>query len=273
MNLSSFPAIKGILFDIEGVLCIGSEAIEGAPETLRRIRAAGYLRRFVTNTSTLSRASLLRKLEHLGFEVSPGEILSAPQAALLHLQRLRNPRCALLLADDVKRDFAEIAAVDIEEADTIVLGDIGEAWSYPLLDRIFNRLMAGATLIAVHRNRFWETGAGLHIDIGGFVAALEYCSGTKAVVMGKPSPDFFRVALRDMGLEPEQAAIVGDDIDADIAGGQNLGLTGILVKTGKYREAHVRSSPVRPDRIIDSISAMNRDRKDLDIQGEPAQGR
>jgi len=248
--------IKGVLFDLDGVLCVGSRTVEGAPEAVRRIRAAGYPLRVVTNTSTQSLASLHGRLAKLGFDIEGAEILSAPQAVLRYLKRHGSPPCALLLAEDVKRDFADIAETDIEQADSIVIGDIGEAWSYSLLNRAFNRLIQGARLIAVHKNRFWQTETGLNMDIGGFVAALEYCSGVEATVMGKPSPDFFRIALQDMGLTAEEAAIVGDDIDADVGGGQKAGLTGILVKTGKYREHYADASSIRPDGIIDSVSEL-----------------
>lgn len=252
----SITGVKGILFDLDGVLCVGSCAIEGASDTIRRIRAAGYPFRVITNTSTQSLASLHEKLRKLGFDIGPTEILSAPQAVLRYLKRCGSPLCALLLAEDVKRDFAGVAEVDIEQAEYIVVGDIGENWSYDLLNRAFNRLMQGAGLVAVHKNRFWQTETGLKMDIGGFVVALEYCSGVEATLMGKPSPDFFQIALQDMGLNAGEAAIVGDDIDSDIGGGQKAGLTGILVKTGKYRDRYVKASSIRPDRVIGSVNEL-----------------
>ncbi|HYE34733.1 TIGR01458 family HAD-type hydrolase [Methylocaldum sp.] len=248
--------IKGILFDLDGVLYVGSRTIEGAPETVRRIRARGYPIRVITNTSTQSLASLHSKLLKLGFGIECAEILSAPQAVLRYLKRCGSPPCTLLLAEDVKSDFADIDEVDIDEAECIVVGDIGEAWTYNLLNRVFDRLIQGAKLIAVHKNRFWQTETGLKMDIGGFVAALEYCSGVRATVMGKPSPDFFRIALQDMGLKAREAAVVGDDIDSDIGGGQKAGLTGILVKTGKYRASYVNASSIHPDKIIDSVNEL-----------------
>ena len=247
------PGVKGILFDLDGVLYVGSQAIEGAAEAVECVKAAGIRYRFVTNTSTLARESLCDKLRALGFAAEVREIFSAPQAALRYLKRRPNSACHLLLAEDARRDFGEVRQVPLNEAECIVLGDIGEAWSYGLLNRLFNRLMAGAQLIVIHKNRFWQTEKGLRMDIGGFVAALEYCSGTTALVMGKPAPEFFRLALEDMGLAAHEVAVVGDDIDADVGGGQAAGLAGILVRTGKYRRDHVEASSVRPDCVIDSI--------------------
>lgn len=250
--MSTFSSIKGILFDLDGVLYTGSKAIEGAVEAIARIRASGIPCRFVTNTSTLCLASLQQKINDLGFAIPADEIISAPQATLLYLQRQHDPVCRLLLADDVKKDFKQFRQSDTA-ADYIVIGDIGNAWSYPLLNEIFNCLMHGAKLIAIHKNRFWQTEQGLQMDIGGFIDGLEYASGAKAMIIGKPSADFFQIALDDMGLQPGEVAIIGDDIDVDVGGGQSAGLKGILVRTGKYRQSYADASAIKPDLTIDSV--------------------
>ena len=94
------------------------------------------------------------------------------------------------------------------------------------------------------------------MDIGGFIDSLEYASGVKAIVIGKPSIHFFQIALDDMGLNANEVIVIGDDIDADIGGGQNAGLKAILVKTGKYRLNYVAASTIQPDLIIDSIKEL-----------------
>lgn len=250
--MNALSDIKGILFDLDGVLYVGSRAIDGAVEAVERIRAGGFACRFITNTSTLSLASLQEKINALGFAVPTAEIISAPQAALLHLKSQPDPVCRLLLADDVKQDFRELRQSD-KEANYIVVGDIGDAWSYRLLNEVFNRLIGGAKLIAIHKNRFWQTESGLQMDIGAFVNALEYASGVRAMIIGKPSADFFQIALDDMGLKPSQTAIIGDDIDTDVGGGQQAGLRGVLVRTGKYRRAYCEASAITPDLIVNSI--------------------
>jgi HAD superfamily hydrolase (TIGR01458 family) len=247
--------IHGILFDLDGVLYVGSTVIEGAIEAINKIRQRGYRCRFITNTSTLSAASLHEKLTGLGFDIGEHEIISAPKAALIYLQQFDDPVCHLLLADGVKQDFSPFRQSD-RKADFVIVGDIGEAWSYQLLNHVFNLLINGAELIAIHKNRFWQTERGLQMDIGGFVSALEYASRKQATIIGKPSPDFFKAALTELKLPPEQTAIVGDDIDSDIGGGQHAGLTGILVKTGKYRQDDADNSSVVPALIIPSIAEL-----------------
>ncbi len=138
----------------------------------------------------------------------------------------------------------------------MVLGDIGDAWDYELLDKLFGYLVDGARLVAMHRNRYWQKAGGLHVDIGLFVAGLEYVADTEAVITGKPANAFFDAALRSMGAGSGETLLVGDDIHSDIGGAQRAGLRGVLVKTGKYREALVRESGIEPDWIIDSIAGL-----------------
>jgi HAD superfamily hydrolase (TIGR01458 family) len=249
------PVIKGLLLDLDGVLYVDGELIPGAAETIAVLRARGLPLRFITNTSTQPPEALQQKLAALGITARTEEIFSAVSATAQYLRGLGRPALHLVMQDAVKPAFADFPQ-DSNEPDYVVLADIGAAWSYELLNRIFNQLMNGSRLICLHRNKYWQTSAGLHIDIGAFVAGLEYVSGTEALVMGKPSPDFFRQAIASLQLEAPQVAVVGDDVEVDIGGGQAVGLYGVLVRTGKYREALVRQSGVKPWQTIESVAAL-----------------
>lgn len=245
--------VRGVLIDLDGVLYIGNQSIPGAAKAVARLQSSNVPCRFITNTSTLSLQALQAKINRLGFNVKREEIISAPQAALLFLHQQENPTCKLLLADEVKADFAHLPQSDTAPR-FVVVGDIGNAWNYALLNEVFNALMRGAKLIALHKNKFWQTEHGLQMDIGAFITGLEYASGTQATIMGKPSADFFRTALASMEVTGQNALIVGDDIDSDIGGGQQAGIKGVLVKTGKYRQSYVDRSDTKPDLVLESIA-------------------
>lgn len=248
--------IRGLLIDLDGVLYVGGAPIAGAVETVRNLPPE-LPRCYLTNTTTKSSASLQKKLLDMGFAVDAKEILSAPEAARVYLENKGRPVCKLVLNDEVLGDFS-----DFEQSDTnaraVVIGDIGNAWTYDLLNGVFRLVMNGADLIALHKNKFWQTEAGLQMDIGVFVAGLEYVAGKTAIIMGKPSPDFFSAALLRIGLKAEEVAMIGDDIDTDIGAAQEQGMTGILVRTGKYREAYVRASKFKPHLTLDSIADLRR---------------
>ena len=244
--------IKGILFDLDGVLYVSNQIIEGAYDTIHFLKKKGIKCRFITNTTTQSITTIYEKLIHMGFSIERGEILSPPFAVALYLRELGKPSCYLLLAEEVKADFFEFTQTD-ENPDVIVLGDIGAAWNYEILNKVFRMMMNGANLIALHKGRFWLTDTGLQMDIGAFVAGLEYVTSKQAIIIGKPSKSFFEIGLKEMNLSSQKVAMVGDDIVSDIGGAQNCGLMGILVKTGKFLDGYFEKSGVNPDLVLNSI--------------------
>jgi ribonucleotide monophosphatase NagD (HAD superfamily) len=94
----------------------------------------------------------------------------------------------------------------------------------------------------------------LSLDAGPFVAALEYGSGKTATLVGKPSPAFFEAAARELGLPPERIAVVGDDLESDVAGARAAGMIGVAVRTGKYRPQDEERAREATDVVLDSIA-------------------
>ncbi len=248
-------AIRGILFDLDGVLYVENQVIEGAVEAIHHVRARGIPYRFVTNTTTKSREALSHKLNTMGLPAQANEILSAPYAARVYL-RQRQPRsCLFVVSDAVLDEFREFAASEIDP-EVVVVGDIGRAWNYDLVNQLFRLIMDGADLVALHKGKYWQTPEGLRVDIGAFVAGLEYVTGVEATITGKPSPAFFQSAIHELGCLSEEIVMVGDDIESDVGGAQRCGLRGFLVRTGKYRQEVVAASSVSPDAILDSIAQL-----------------
>jgi len=145
-------------------------------------------------------------------------------------------------------------AIEHETPEAVLVGDLGEAWTFPVLDRAFRAVLAGAELVAVQKNRYWKTGGRLSLDAGPFIAALEYATGQTAHLIGKPSRELFVTAAAELGLEPERVAMVGDDLEADIAGAKRAGLLAVAVRTGKYRPADEESLTASADNVLDSLA-------------------
>lgn len=255
MKSQFFSNAKGLLIDLDGVVYVGDGAIDGAVETINWLKEKSLACRFLTNTTTRSLASLHSKLTGLGLPIDKQEILSATYAGVLYLRQQGRPSCHLLLTDDPKDDFAEFPQNDINP-NYVVVGDLAKSWSYDVMNRAFNMILGGAKLLALHKGRYWQTEEGLRMDIGAFVAGLEYVTGQEAVVIGKPSPQFFRMALGDMGLTADEVVMIGDDIHNDIGGAQKAGHKAVLVRTGKYRSDLVEQSGIEPDLVIDSIAQL-----------------
>ena len=250
MPLSS---VRVVLIDLDGVLYVEHEPVPGAHEAVERLRDGGRVSRFVTNTTSRSRPATLEKLRRLGFSLDDEELMTPAALAVRHCLAEGRRRVSLLMNDEVKGDFAALQEDD-DEPEAVIVGDLGDDFAYPVLNRAFRHVMAGAELIALQRNRFWQREDGLSLDVGPFVAALEYATSREAYVVGKPARGFFDEVLRDAGFDANAAAMVGDDIETDIGGAIAAGLAGVLVRTGKYRADAVAASGIEPTATVDSIA-------------------
>ena len=225
--------ISGVLLDLAGVIYEGERALPGALEAVDdRLRRAGLSLRFVTNTTRMTKHMVLQRLARLGLGVTESELFTPAQAAREWLAR-NDCSPSLLVHPDLVKEFQD----DSDRADrAVVVGDAGEAFHYASLNRAFRELIAGASLIALAKNRSFKDADGrLSLDAGAFVAALEFASQRTALVLGKPAPGFFEAALTSMDCPPKHAVMVGDDAEADVAGALRAGLGGaVLVRTGKY---------------------------------------
>jgi len=238
--------VGGLLVDLDGTLYVGDEPVEGARDALDKLKAAGFKLRYVTNTTRKPRRAVREHLLSLGFEVEEAEIFTPARAAA----GLIGDRSCFPLVDESLLEDLEGITLTEDRPDHVLVGDLGEGFTYTRLNAAFRCLMEGAALIALQRNRYWRRENGLALDAGPFVAALEYASGKSATVLGKPERGFFQLALEDLGLGSREVAMVGDDAEADVAGAQAAGLKGILVRTGKYRP----ESEGRPDLLLESFA-------------------
>lgn len=253
-------SLQLILLDLDGTLYVGKDIIPGAPAALSALRQQGYALRFLTNTTTRSHAELLTQLRAMDFVLDDDELISAPAAARLELRAMQEKRGEKIriwpvVADAIKPDFAQFT-LDEQQPDFIVLGDIGDQWNLALINRLFNAMHSGAQLICLHKNRFWQTADGLKADIGFFVAGLEYVTNQTALIMGKPTATFFQRVLDSAGVSADNTLLVGDDLDSDVGGAQAMGIKGVLVKTGKFRQSYLDKSNIKPDGILDTVAEL-----------------
>jgi HAD superfamily hydrolase (TIGR01458 family) len=208
---------------------------------------------------------LVDRLRRYGFEVSTDDVFTATLAGA-DIARTAGYGCiAPFVLEPALEDMQSFELVGGTSGrpgqrapDAIVVADLGERWSYALMQEAFEYLTDGAAFIALSRDRYWLKEEKLALDAGPFVAGLEFATGTAATVAGKPSQAFYRAALRSLGVSrPETVGMVVDDLWSDIEGAQRSGLQGWLVRTGKYRESVLRNSGIRPDRVLDSVAALD----------------
>ena len=244
----------GILFDLDGVIYQGDSLISGAKESINLLRQNNIPCRFITNTTRMTKKNLVTKLQAMGLILEVNEVFAAPHAAVEYCKNMKYTTIDLVVPDnEMEEDFIDFD-LHAENPQAIVLGDMGNLFTFDLLNALFKKILNGAEIVAMHKNKYWHSGNGLTLDLGAFVTALEFATEKEAIVIGKPNPHLFQLAVKPWGLSFQSIYMVGDDIRGDIGGANNVGMQSILVKTGKYREESFKRSEITPDFIINSVA-------------------
>ena len=246
--------IDGLLLDMDGVLGVSWTPLPGAAEAVTRLHAAGVPLRVLTNTTALPQARFGGVLRDAGFPFADAEILTASVLAGAWLRDERPGARVFLLGDAQAEDLGGIDLVGADEApDVVLLSGADDSFCFEAFNRVLAALRGGAELVAMHRNLFWMTRRGEKLDAGAYLLGLEAATGLEAVVLGKPAASAFRAGLAALGLPAERVAMVGDDVENDVLAAQALGITGVLVRTGKFREDDVARASGTPDHILGSV--------------------
>ena len=261
--------VRGLVLDADGVIVLKGEPLPGSVDAIRSLQDRGIPFRVVTNFSQMHRETLARWMGKSGLAIDPGRIITGTSATAAHTAAVHPGRPLLVLAAaDARREFDGQRLVTAEEADAlpagevaaVVLGDAGDDLSYRNMDVAFRLVQGGADLLAMHRNPWWFTPAGMTLDAGAYVAALEFATGKRATILGKPSAAVFRQAVAglqaDLGERTPRStfAMVGDDLSADVAAAQRVGLRGILVLSGKTDRAEADRAARGRGRAPDGIA-------------------
>ena len=257
-------AVGGVLFDIDGVLVTSWQPIAGAAETLRLLDDRRIARSYLTNTTTLTRLQIASALSEAGMNVRPDEVITA---AVLTADYVREyypgARCFLVNSGDIAADMPGVDIVDCrtpgEAPEVILLGGAGPEYDHRTLSRVYEWMAHGVPVVAMHRSTAWETVEGLRIDTGMYLIGMEEASGRKAVAVGKPAPAGFLAAASRLGVDPDEMYMVGDDLNNDVLPAQVVGMTGVLVRTGKFRPDTLErwtadEFAMQPNHVIDSVA-------------------
>ncbi|XP_066522338.1 phospholysine phosphohistidine inorganic pyrophosphate phosphatase isoform X2 [Hoplias malabaricus] len=253
----SVRSIKGVILDMCGVLYDSGEGggvpIDGSVAAVKRLKASDLQLRFCTNETQATREKFVAKLRRMGFEIEVSEVFS-PAPAVVSILKQRHLRPHLLVHDDVVPEFD---SVEKSDPNCVVIGDAADNFSYHNMNTAFQILIGlnRPVLFSMGRGRYYKETDGLKLDVGAYMKALEYACDVEAEVVGKPAPMFFQSVLTDMGLQPHEVIMIGDDLVNDVGGAQRCGMKGLQVRTGKYRPSDERHPTVTADGYVDNLAA------------------
>jgi 4-nitrophenyl phosphatase len=257
--------IKGYLFDIDGVLLLGSEAIPGAKELLEELRQKGKHVLFVSNTSSRSREQCVEQFANAGIEIDQQELFLASEETSQFIARQRSQARACVIGspglfEELRKegiDAQPAEDVDPEAVDFVVVGK-DRYLTYAKLTAALRAINHGAKFVAVNCDPTVPGQGGLEPGAGAIVAAISSMVGRGPDInMGKPATLLLELAAEHRGLKPAECAMVGDSITIDIVAGNRLGMTTILVLSGNASEGDLTSPETlgegRPDLVLPSV--------------------
>jgi HAD superfamily hydrolase (TIGR01450 family) len=261
-------AVGGVLFDIDGVLVTSWKPIPGAAETLAMLADNGVARSYLTNTTTKTRVQIAELLREAGMDVASDEVITAAVLTAEYVRdRYPGARCFLVNNGQIGEDMPGVDVVYSADAtgsapetpDVIILGGAGPEYDHVTLSRVYDWMAQGVPVVAMHRSTAWTTTDGLRVDTGMYLIGMEETSGRKVTAVGKPAPEGFLAAANRLGADPDEMFMVGDDLNNDVLAGQVVGMTGVLVRTGKFRQDTLDrwasdEFAMQPNYVIDSVA-------------------
>jgi 4-nitrophenyl phosphatase len=252
---------KAFLLDMDGVLYRGERAIPGAAEALAALRRRGRVL-MVTNNSTKERAPLSAAMRRMGLDVAPEEILIVTEVAERWLRVKHDGARLLVLGEDHFRAQLDRAGFAIVEPKAwrdaqVVVCACRLTMDHDLLGAALNALKAGAAFVATNPDLVVDGDDGLRLEAGAYARLLEKLSGSEPAVIGKPERPCFDVALQRLGVSADQAVMIGDNPDTDVAGGRRNGLASVHVLSGITRNPASQADVIAED-LTDFVRQLER---------------
>lgn len=227
-------AFRGYIFDLDGTLYRGNEAIPYAVDSVRSLSDQGALIRYVTNNSTQTREYFAEKLSRMGFPATHHQVVSSASGTAEYLVSQGLESAYVVGESGLGETLTEygIQVTEDSNVDAVVVG-LCRHFSYDLMNEAMQRIRAGAKFVATNPDvTFPQEGGRFTPGAGSIVAAIQACSQTAPVIVGKPHPFLITATLAAAGLSPHECLVVGDRMDTDIDAGRAAGCPTFLVLTG-----------------------------------------
>lgn len=244
------------LFDLDGVIYLGREPLPGARETLSRLRSDGKTIRFLTNDPRPTRAQVARRLADMRVGARPEEVVTSGWATASYLREESVGSAYVLGSRGLASEIvaAGVEVVDEGPCDAVVVGS-DEHVSYSHIRRASRLIFDGSRFVATNADSSFPSPKGPLPGTGAIVEAIKVVTGEEPVVVGKPYPPMFDMALMDLGVSRDRIVMVGDTPASDIVGAHLAGITGVLVSREHDLRFRVRDLRA-PDAVITDLTGL-----------------
>jgi 4-nitrophenyl phosphatase len=254
-------AIQAFILDMDGVFWRGDSLIPGATAFMDELTMRRLPYMFVTNNATSTPNQISLRAKSHGISVSPDQILTSSQAALLLLQgKLPRDAKMFMIGESGLRNALQSGGFELlssgEGADAVVVG-LDRKVSWEALSEAVYAIASGALFVGTNSDASFPTERGFAPGNGAILAAIEKTTAVSPLVVGKPEPTLFLEAGAILGIEPKNTLVVGDRLETDIAGGQRAGMVTALVLTGVTAREHLKNSSVNPSFVFEDLAQLS----------------
>lgn len=255
----NFKAIQAFFFDLDGVLSIGKEHPQylGGREVVQKIKSQQKKTFVLTNDSTHLRDEIQQNLTKLGFTFTLDEIITSSLLTADYLTRKYGKvRFFLVGEEGLRRELEAAGHTASDDAPRVVVVGLDRKLNYDKLDNALRVLRGDADLVGSYGGAVYMSDHGPALSAGPIIKALEYGSGKRATMIGKPSTRMFRLALQRAHEKPARAVMVGDQLETDMQGARRAGVHTILVLTGVENSETIRRSRIKPDLVVETVDRL-----------------
>jgi len=266
--MDSLYKLKNFIFDLDGVLYLLDRPLTENISFVNFLKEEGYRVIFLSNNTFLTREKYAEKLQKMGVNASPKEVFSSAFVTAKYLeQNFPQSRVYIIgeegLREEIKRCGLKVVAGNAKEKVDFVVVGMDRKFSFSKMSSALRFLTKGARLIGTNPDPTYPTDKGLLPGCGAMVAAIETCSGQKALIVGKPSPLIMDFVLSATGFKKEETVLIGDRLDTDIVLGKRFGLFSVLVLTGVTTREDLKNAECKPDLVVENLLEF----KDLLLEG------
>ena len=249
--------IKAVFLDLDGTIYLGDNLIEGSLEFLSRLDDAGIKRFFLSNNSSRSVKQYVTKLHGMDIPATEDDVLLSTHDLLSWLTD-KGVKQTYLVGTEGMREMLEEVGIETRSTDPqyVVLGYDTEI-TYEKLSTASILMHRGVPMVVSHPDMVCPTPEGGLPDTGAYMALFEATTGKSAShVAGKPNAGMILHKVEELGLRPDECAMVGDRLYTDMEMADRAGVHGVLVLSGEATREDLEVAPQNPSLVVDSVAQL-----------------
>lgn len=249
---------RALILDMDGVLWKDKTPLSDLPLFFNTLSQRGYDYILATNNTTLSLEQFEQKLLKMGVNLDENKVINSSLATAHYLLNSFPDGGPVYIVGEIGlvSTMMDHGFYHHEENVLAVVAGLDRDLTYQKIKKASLLIQSGVPFVGTNPDPSLPTPEGLIPGTGTVLAALEAASGVKPVIIGKPAPELYKLALKRLNTLAEETLVVGDRLETDIAGGQNLGCPVCVVLSGVASAADAQNWKPKPDLILNDISGL-----------------